>query len=245
MTEPSGSETGSTDGRSRSTVGRSGAGRRRRPWVVPALVLLMITGFGAYLIVGRSGPSGNSVLGASAGHRSAPRSAPMAPNGTFISSTGVPATLASFHGKPTMVWFVAGGCASCAASIPAVSQHWGQLRRDGIEVVTLGLYGSFASGRHGATQVLGFGRSAAGIDFSVTRPGWAWGMASEALSTAYDPSGTPDVYALIGPDGHLRYRNSVPVSTMPQLLAAAGHLTGHPAADESPTGHTGTGDTVP
>jgi len=168
----------------------------------------------------------------------------MAPNGTFTTPSGTSTTIASLRGKPTMVWFVAGGCASCAASIPAVAQQLGQLSSDGVQVVTLGLYGSFATGQHGAAQVLSFGYAAAGTN--VKRPGWTWGMASEALSAAYDPSGTPDVYALIGPGGHLRYRNSVPVSTMPQLLAAAGRLTGHPVTTGQPSGHTRTtGDTLP
>lgn len=46
-------------------------------------------------------------------------------------------------------------------------------------------------------------------------PGWTWGETSKDLSVAYDPAGNPDVYVLIGPGGHLRYHNSVPVSTMP------------------------------
>ncbi len=65
-------------------------------------------------------------------------------------------------------------------------------------------------------------------------------MASEALREAYDPSGTPDIYALIGPDGRIRYQNSVPVSTLPQLLAAVGRLTGHPATTGHQDGHTKT-----
>jgi hypothetical protein len=55
----------------------------------------------------------------------------------------------------------------------------------------------------------------------VTRPGWIWGIASPGLSRAHDPGGTPDVYALISSSGRITYRGSVPVSTMPQLLAAA------------------------
>ncbi len=86
-----------------------------------------------------------------------------------------------------MVWFVAGGCASCAASIPAVAAHLHRLTAGG----------------------------------PVTRPGWIWGIASPGLSRAHDPGGTPDVYALISSSGRITYRGSVPVSTMPQLLAAA------------------------
>jgi len=69
----------------------------------------------------------------------------------------------------------------------------------------------------------------------VRRPGWSWGMASRSLSLAYDPDRVPDVYVLIDRNGRLRYRGSVPVSTMPELLAAAARLgrdarTGDPGA---------------
>ncbi|MDA8073515.1 MAG: TlpA disulfide reductase family protein [Actinomycetota bacterium] len=168
----------------------------------------------------------------------------MAPNGTFTTPRGTSTTIASLRGKPTMVWFVAGGCASCAASIPAVAQQLGQLSSDGVQVVTLGLYGAFSTGKQGVAQLLSFGRAAAGT--TITRPGWTWGLASEALSEAYDPSGAPDIYALIGPDGRIRYQNSVPVSTMPQLLAAVGRLTGHRPSTGHQDGHTKTtGATLP
>ena len=49
-------------------------------------------------------------------------------------------------------------------------------------------------------------------------------MASKALSLAYDPSGVPDLYVLIGRGGHVRYMNTAPVSTMAKLLAQAKHL---------------------
>lgn len=210
MTEPT-SETTTDDWR-----------RRSRPVVV--VTVLVIMGLAAFFIVGRSDPSGTSAIRSSASQPTATGSG-MAPNGTFTTPSGATATIASLRGKPTVVWFVAAGCASCAASIPAVAQHLGQLSSDGVQVVTLGLYGAFLAGKEGVAQLLSFGQAAAGT--TVTRPGWTWGMASEALSEAYDPSGTPDVYALIGPDGRIRYQNSVPVSTMPQLLAAVGRLTGH------------------
>jgi len=199
--------------------------RRHRSPAVFVLALLVIAGLGTYLVVSRSDPSSPTTVRSSARQPTATGSAPMAPNGTFTTPSGATATIASLRGKPTMVWFVAAGCASCAASIPAVSQRLAQLSSDGVQVVTLGLYGDFSSGKQGVAQLLSFGRAAAGT--TITRPGWTWGMASAALSVAYDPSGTPDVYALIGPDGHIRYQNTVPVSTMPQLLAAIGRLTGH------------------
>ena len=212
--------------------------RRHRSTAVVALALVVLVGLGAYLVVGRSDPSSPAAVRASASQPISTGSAPMAPNGTFTAPTGAAATIASLRGKPTMVWFVAPGCASCAASIPAVAQQLGQLSNDGVHVVTLGLYGAFSDGKLGVAQLLSFGRAAAGT--TITRPGWTWGMASEALSEAYDPSGTPDIYALIGPDGRIRYQNSVPVSTLPQLLAAVGRLTGHPATTGHQDGHTKT-----
>jgi hypothetical protein len=123
-----------------------------------------------------------------------------------------------------MVWFIAWGCASCAASIPAVAAHLSQLTHSGLRVLTLGLYGYFPPGRKGVAELLSFGRAAA--KGSVTRPGWSWGLASKALSIAYDPEGVPDLYVLIDSSGHIRYRNTGPVSTMPQLLAEVARLTG-------------------
>jgi hypothetical protein len=145
--------------------------------------------------------------------------AELAPNGRYTTPHGSTARISSLRGKATMVWFIASGCATCAVSIPAVAEHLATLRHDGLEVLTLGLYGDFPSGSVGARQVVGFARVTAGV--RVPRPGWHFGVASKALSLAYDPSGTPDAYVLIGPKGHLRYSNSVPVSTMTELLAAA------------------------
>ena len=122
-----------------------------------------------------------------------------------------------------MVWFVAGGCASCAASIPAVAAHFRELTSRGLRVLTLGLYGYFPSGKKGVTELLSFARSAA-TEQHISRHDWEWGVASKSLSLAYDPTGTPDLYVLIGSKGHIRYRNSVPVSTMGELIAAATRL---------------------
>lgn len=147
----------------------------------------------------------------------------IASGGAFMTTSGHMANLASYiGGRTTMVWFIAGGCASCAASIPAVAKHLHQLNSDGVRVVTLGLYGAFPSGRQGVTQLANFGSAAAGTSMPV--PGWTWGMASKTLSMAYDPSGTPDEYFLVAPNGHIVYQNSVPVSTMSQLLAMAARV---------------------
>lgn len=148
----------------------------------------------------------------------------IAPNGPFTTLAGESVTVTSLRGQPILLWFVAGGCASCAASIPAVASHFTALHRDGIHVVTLGLWGAFPPGRSGLTELAAFGSSAGG---TLSSPGWTWGTASESLSLSYDPSGTPDDYFLIDAAGHVVYRNSVPVSTMRQLLRAAGAIRGH------------------
>lgn len=207
-----------------------GTTRRRRRWGILAGALVATLGIGVYAVVGGQSSGASAV-------------AVRAPNGTFVTASGSTVAIDSLWGRPTLVWFVAGGCASCAASIPAVAAHLGQLARDGVQVLTLGLYGDFRNGHNGVVELLGFGRAAAGG--SITRADWTWGMASAALSQAYDPSGTPDVYALIGPGGHIRYRNAVPVSTMPQLLAAAARLTGHPVPAESPAAPSATASTLP
>lgn len=73
----------------------------------------------------------------------------MAPNGTSTTPAGASATIASLRGQPTLVWFVAGGCASCAASIPAVAAHLSQITGHGVQVLTLGLYGASTNGKPG------------------------------------------------------------------------------------------------
>ncbi len=216
----------------RSFHERASAPRRRR--ALGAGVLVLAAGLGAYALVG----SGSGTVSAKAqpvttehhaASASAPSSAPTwtpgtpAPNGTFTTPSGTTATIASLRGNPTMVWFVAGGCASCAASIPAVAAHFHQLRAAGLRVLTLGLYGDFAAGNKGVYELLTFGREAAFRE-PIRRAGWEWGMASKSLSLAYDPAGIPDLYVLIGPTGHIRYRNSVPDSTMGVLIAAAKRL---------------------
>jgi hypothetical protein len=223
----------------RGLHGQSADRHGRRGWAAAAAALVVVLGFGVFVLVGsRSVPSDH--LSAPSDHLRAPstqRSSParqaaatghasdhvvVAPNGTFFTASGTTATISSLRPKPTMVWFVAGGCASCAASIPAVAAHFDQLRAAGFRVLTLGLYGDFPPGRAGVAQLLSFGKLSAGLDRqSINHPGWEWGMASKSLSLAYDPSGLPDLYVLIGPAGHIRYRNSVPDSTMRELRAAA------------------------
>jgi hypothetical protein len=189
--------------------------------VAVAVVLGLGVALGARAAAGRA-PA--PAAPAAAGHRAA---APARPPGdgslTLLDRRRV--SLASLPGGPVLVWFVAGGCASCAASIPAVAAHLGAFTKAGTRVVVLGMYGAFGQDRQGTAELASFAKAAAGKAFAS--PAWTWGVASEQLTAAFDPSGTPDAYALLDTAGHVTYRNSVPVSTIGALLA---HLPAHAAA---------------
>jgi hypothetical protein len=172
--------------------------------------VVLAAGFGAYALVGTA--ASRTSASPALQHESAVL------KDTYTTGAGTTVSLASLRGRPIMVWFVVGGCASCSASLPAVAAHLDQLTGTGLRILTLGLFGAFPSGAKGVSQLLSFGRASLGAD--VERHGWQWGMASRSLSLALDPSGIPDLYVLISPTGRIMYRNSVPVSTMSQLLAA-------------------------
>jgi hypothetical protein len=140
-----------------------------------------------------------------------------APGGTYTLLNGTQANLSALRGEPTMVWFVADGCASCAVSIPAVAQHLPAFTQARTRVLVLGLYGAFGLGAQGTAALASFGKTAAGESF--TSPAWTWGLASQRLTTSLDPAGVPDAYYLIDSEGHITYQNSVPVSTIGDLLA--------------------------
>lgn len=199
----------------------------RRRWVMPVAVVTGAVALAAGILVAHN-RSTTSAISPQGGEATQAKVGAPAPNGTFTTANGTQETIASLRGHTTLVWLVADGCASCAASIPTVAQHLAQLQDKGVQVLTLGLYGAFEPGTPGVKQLTAFGRTAAGAN--VTRPGWTWAMPTEALSVAYDPSGNPDEYFLINPAGNIIYHNSVPVSTMPQLLAAAGTTTGNTTA---------------
>lgn len=159
----------------------------------------------------------------------------VAPNGAVTLLDGKTTTLASLRDGPTLVWFVAAGCASCAASIPAVAQRLAIFARADTRVLAFGLYGSFDQGSKGLKQLAAFGRAAAGPTFSNAV--WTWGLASAGLSAAYDRSGVPDEYFLLDAAGRTAYQGSVPVSTMGTLLDHLRSLTGVtlPAGSTVPT----------
>jgi hypothetical protein len=130
---------------------------------------------------------------------------------------GKSTTLAAFRGEPVLVWFVENGCASCAASIPAVAKHLSEFSDARTRVLVLGVYGAFGQGQPARAQLASFGRSTAGPAFADTA--WTWAVASAELTTAYDPGGVPDEYFLLDRSGRTVYHGSVPVSTMGALLA--------------------------
>jgi len=181
----------------------------------------VVLGFGAALgVLAAASGAPPPAAGAAGGGPAA-----AAPGGTLTLLDHRRESLASLRGRPVLVWFVAAGCSSCEASIPAVASHLGAFTRSGTRVLVLGMYGVFGPGPVGTAELARFGKAAAGTAFA--RPGWTWGVASEPLTAAFDPAGIPDAYFLLDAAGHVTYQNSVPVSTMGALLA---HLPARAAA---------------
>ena len=184
-----------------------------------ALIVLAVVAAGVWAAQ-RGGPGHAArAAGAASAASGAPSAAAAVPDGSVTLLDGRRTALAALRGKPVLVWFVAGGCASCAVSIPAVGAHLAAFHAARTQILVLGMYGAFGQGAKGTAQLAGFGRAAAGKSFAS--PAWTWGLASEQLTAAFDPSGTPDAYFLLDAAGHVIYQNSVPVSTMSALL---GHL---------------------
>lgn len=179
-------------------------GWARRSWILAALAALGIA-------VAGCGAQAAARAGARTGSKGPAR------GGTLTLVDGRSATLAAFRGRPALVWFVANGCASCAASIPAVARHLSAFAHANTRVLVLGISGAFGQGASARSQLVSFGRGAAGSAFA--KPQWTWGVASAELTTAYDPGGVPDEYFLLDAAGRVVYQGSVPVSTMGALLA--------------------------
>lgn len=142
--------------------------------------------------------------------------------GSFETLNGQKQTLSSYRGHALMIWFIAGGCASCAISIPAVASQLHVLASDGITVLPMGLSGDFGPSNHALGELKAFAKSAAGKAFTDTE--WKWGMASAALSHRYDAAGIPDYYLLVDSHGVITYQNTAPVATIKPLLRAAAKI---------------------
>ncbi|GAC1397010.1 MAG: hypothetical protein NVSMB52_10660 [Chloroflexota bacterium] len=142
------------------------------------------------------------------------------PTGTFASISGKPVDIASFRGRPTLLWFVSTWCGSCQTGTQAMTQHIKDLKSRGVRVVELELYNNL--GGSGPT-LTSFRQSYGG---SMARnPDWVWGTASQQLSIAYDPKSYLDIYYLLDSQGNVNYVNGNPSSTMDSLLQAASQVS--------------------
>ncbi len=186
--------------------------------VLTAATLLLASACGSSTAATPGAAPASGAAGGPAPAAAAAVGAP-APGGTFTTLDGTTLDVASLRGKPTVLWFVAAGCSSCTASIPAVADHLQQLHNAGVQVEVIDLYGDLGSGTQGAQDLRNLGTSLVGA--RLTDPGWTWGTSSKDLSFSYDASGQPDVYYVLDRTGTITYTDGVPVSTMDQLLSHA------------------------
>lgn len=181
---------------------------RKASWLVAGMVLVVALASCGSAVSGHSAPANPAAI---------PSVTASPANASPIDLVGGnTATIEQFRGHPVMVWFVAGGCASCAASIPAVALQLTTFAGANTQILVLGLPADFEAGTAGLTELGQFAQAAAGSALKNTT--WLWGMAPLALERVYDPTGTADAYALLNPSGKVAYANSVPVSTMGALL---------------------------
>lgn len=211
--------------------------RRRRRWgfgSAGAFILLVAAVLGLHFANGSSKPAGSTSA-------ASPPVGSSAPNGTFATLAGQTTDVASLRGQPTLLWFVSTWCSSCQAGTQAMAQNLGALRSDGVHVTEVELYQDL--GQSGPSMG-SFAKALAGAEYG--NPDWTFGMSSASLTHIYDPQSYLDIYYLLNAEGQVTYVNSSPGSTMPQLLAAAGRLTGHPASAGHQNGHTkAAGATLP
>lgn len=195
--------------------------RSKASVVLVAMVALAFVGVRAVGLCCGSGSSpGTGEKTIRGGHQS--RAGPATSQLSFTTLGGRTARLGSFSGHPTMLWFIVTGCASCGASIPTVAHHLQQLKAHEVHVVALDLYGDLSPRSQGPKELRKFATATAKGAFHD--PSWTWGFASRALSYRYDPRGIPDAYFLIDRSGTVRYHDTIPLNTMPELLQHARHL---------------------
>lgn len=204
---------------------------RRRPPIVRQLPRLAVAAIGLATLAACTGAgvAASSQHSATTSGATASDTAQVggtAPGGTFTAVDGTTVDVASYRGKPTLLWFIATDCSSCTASIPAVAEHLDALRSEGVNVAVIDLYGDLGQGFAAASALTQVERKLARA--KVNDPAWTWGISSRDLSYRYDPFGAPDVYYVIDRTGRITYRNGVPVSTMTELLAHA-----HAAAQQA------------
>jgi len=218
-------------GRGRPLAGRAGRpgrspkvqaiGRRRarRLWWIIASGAGVVAA-ASVVIAATAGGRGTAAGGTSAAGGAAPAVGSAAPGGSFTTASGRTGTIASLRGHKTLLWFVATWCPGCQAGTHAMAGQAARLRAAGVRVVEVEDYADL--GQPGLAMAA-FGRQFAGAAYHG--PGWTFGTASQALTSAYNPQGYLDVYFLLGSSGRVAYINSAPASTMSQLLARAGGLT--------------------
>lgn len=177
---------------------------------VIAVIAVVAGGRGPGTAGGTTGSAGGSL----------PATGSLAPAGSFTTVTGAARTISSLRGQPTLVWFVATWCPSCQAGTQAMAANIAEFSRIHVRVVQLEDYADL--GQPGPDMAT-FGRQLAGAAYQS--PDWVFGVASSALTRAYNPQGYLDIYFLLDSAGHITYVNSAPGSTMSQLLARAGRLT--------------------
>jgi len=165
-----------------------------------------------------AGDAASGTMAESASTQPAKVGAP-SPAGAYTNLDSQAVDVASLRGKPTVLWFIAAGCSSCTASIPALADHLAELKADGVQVKVIDLYDDLGQGPKAAAALSKLGRGLAGARFDD--PTWQWGISSKDLSFRYDQFGEPDIYYVLDRTGKITYQNGVPISTMDQLLASA------------------------
>jgi hypothetical protein len=154
----------------------------------------------------------------------------MAPGGSFTTVSGMTGTIGSLRGHATLLWLVATWCPDCQAGTQQVAGGLGRLRAVGVRVVELEDYADLGQPGPG---IAALGRQYAGAAYHD--PDWTFGVASQALTRAYNPQGYLDIYYLLGPAGHVVSAGSSPGSALGQILSQ-----GHRSRVTWQTGHDGT-----
>lgn len=139
-----------------------------------------------------------------------------APNGSFRETNGQIVKLSSFKGKRTLVWFVATWCSSCAVGTQAIAANMAKFKAAHIHVIELELYNDL--GQTGQS-ISSFGSQYGGK--TILNHNWTLGTASSAMTLTYDPKSYLDIYYLIGKSGKIKYINSSPAVTIPNILSNA------------------------
>ncbi|MGC8460605.1 MAG: TlpA family protein disulfide reductase [Candidatus Dormibacteria bacterium] len=143
----------------------------------------------------------------------------VAPNGTLMTTSGQKLRVASFRGKPTLLWFVSTWCSSCQAGTQTMAQNISRLQADGVRVVEVELYRDLGQA---GPSISSFGYQLAGAEYS--NPDWIFATSSSALTREYDPGSYLDIYYLLNAQGRITYVNGSPSSTMSNILAEASKL---------------------